>query len=656
MPDGKTLITKSARGIIRLWEASTGKLLHTFPQSWENNSPSYAPSPDGATLTAGHEDGLIHWDVATGKRRAKLSAQPRGVINGVAYSPDGELLAVSTHQSLHILNAKTGKELHALNGLKVRSLYIFCFTPDGKRLAAAGDDTTIRLLDVGTGEDLFPKEGYSAPTHGLRFAPDGHALLTLATSDPLLLWDLEQTRLSQAYSGDSWEMTDAHFSGDGRAIIAGDRRGIIYFWSKADGKEIRRLSLSLDTKTPFHERREFDEVTQMALSPNGRLLTVLGRHSRTVPGARAVDSTQVVRWDLATGNELFRREEPNRFPLWRLSPDGRLRASFNTKERTRIVDNETGRSCSILKGNYEYLWPVEFSPDGRLLAGFSRFGIENPIVVAVWEVATGKEVRRFTSAMKGLRCNLAFSSDGRLLAAGAQQEAGMHIWDLATGKEKAVLKGLETEVTCVAFSIDGNRLASGSTSGAVLVWEARPGPQESPPKKHLGENDLQRLLTLLAGDQADKSLEAAWELVGGEEQTVAYLKARLKPAELGSSERLNKLICDLDSAQFAVRDAATKELAKHGTDAEASLRKALERKPSAEVAQRIQSLLNAPSLFALPSHRIQELRMLEVLERIGIPDARQLLEKLSTGTPDARLTQEAKASLERLARRQGQRP
>ena len=651
MPDGRMLITKSASGDIRLWDISTGQELHKFPRSNENISPSYAVSPDGRTVTAGHQfdQGLVHWDVASGKQRAKLPWQGFALINGVAYSPDAKTLAVTTHTSLHLLDAVTGKELHKVENLKVRSLYILCFSPDSKILAAAGDDSTIRLWDVASGKEINPQEGHKAAIQEMHFAADGRTLLTEGFSDPLILWDLETARSIQTFKGDSWEVTGFGFSHDGQAIIAGDRLGAIYFWNKADGKEIRRLNLSQD-KRPAHERQEWDEIMAIAQSPDGHNLTAWNRHTKEVPGARSAESMQFARWDLATGKELFRKEDQvSRSMPWKLSPDGRLRASYNSAERTRIIDVESDHLRSIPEAVYQGFWPVAFSPDGRLFAGICHVGIEKPLLVSVCEVATGKEWRRFNTPMVGLRCSLAFSADGRMLAAGAQREAGVHIWDLASGEQLGLLHGVDGEVSSISFNRDGKRLASGSMSGTVLLWDVdKFTAKAARPKKDLQPPELESLWTALASDRVDKGLGAVWELVAGQDRSVAYLHERLAPAEPIPSGPFDKLIADLDSPTFTVRESAFKELQKQGTEAESTIRNTLEKKPSADVGRQLQSLLDAPSSLVLPPRRIQELRALEVLERIASSTSIQVIESLAIGTQSARLTQEAKATLARL--------
>jgi hypothetical protein len=85
-----------------------------------------------------------------------------------------------------------------------------------------------------------------------------------------------------------------------------------------------------------------------------------------------------------------------------------------------------------------------------------------------------------------------------------------------------------------------------------------------------------------------------------------------------------------------------------------ALRKALDSKPSAEARRRMESVLEKPR--NLPPGTLQAIRAVEVLENISTPGARRLLESLAEGAPEARLTQEAKASLGRLAKRPAAKP
>jgi hypothetical protein len=112
---------------------------------------------------------------------------------------------------------------------------------------------------------------------------------------------------------------------------------------------------------------------------------------------------------------------------------------------------------------------------------------------------------------------------------------------------------------------------------------------------------------------------------------------------------LARWITDLDDNRFEVRERAAGELEKAGASAVGALRKALENRPTLEVRQRATQIVAKQS--QLSPERLRQLRAVEVLEHIGTLEARQILKTLAAGAPKARLTQEAEASLDRLAKR-----
>jgi hypothetical protein len=142
-------------------------------------------------------------------------------------------------------------------------------------------------------------------------------------------------------------------------------------------------------------------------------------------------------------------------------------------------------------------------------------------------------------------------------------------------------------------------------------------------------------------------------LVEAPEAAARLLLERLKPATAADAKRIDQLIAQLDDDDFMAREKATEELAKAGAQAEAALRKAGEDAPSAEVTRRVAELLKKIGGGAASGEGLREARALEVLEGIDTPEARKVLEELARGAPEAALTREAKASLERLAKRAG---
>jgi hypothetical protein len=193
------------------------------------------------------------------------------------------------------------------------------------------------------------------------------------------------------------------------------------------------------------------------------------------------------------------------------------------------------------------------------------------------------------------------------------------------------------------LSGDGRRLVSGLADSTLLVWEVA----AAPPGK-LSAEDTRRAWDDLGCPDARRAYQARGALAATPTEAVSFLKEHLQPAKAADPQRLRRLLADLDSEQFAVREKAQEELARLGDLAEPSLRRALEGQPSLEVRRRVQALLDRLRGPVTQPKLLQLLRGVAVLEDAGTPEARRLLEELAGGAAEARLTREAKGALRRL--------
>jgi WD40 repeat protein len=626
-PDGKTLATSSfhspdAKWTIRLRDAATGKEQSSF----KANVPVFhlGFAPDGKTLVAlapengGQVLSIIYLcDVASGKVR-QISGQPP-CLYSAAFSPDSKTLATGSAQGIVLWDVATAKE-RARFGERHAYMYGLNFSSDGKLLACLNYGV-IRLWDVATGKECpVPTEGHQGGVHALMFLPDGKTLASVARDRNLRLWELATGRplrqhalpTASADAGD-W------FSPDGSTVAYRNGKRIAQM-DVATGKSLRSFD--------FPEVMYFFDISQ-----DGKLLAAYGR-DRTL---RLLDRT--------TGKELRKYAKyPDLVSGLDFAADGRTLALGVENNTIRLEDATTGEQRELLQFQSMPMAFV-FSPDGKMLTVLLEL---NRLVQ--FEVATGQE--RLAFRMPEHAVPMAYSPDGKLLALGSEDEVGtISLREVATGKEVRRLAGHLGGVSCLAFSANGRRLASGGHDTTILTWDVA-DVNRDPPVAKSSPKELETLWADLADRDAARAYRAMQALAAAPKQAVPFLGRQLRPVPKPDPKRLARLIADLDDDQFEVREKATRELEGLGSSAGPALRKALEGQPSAEVRQRAERLLQRLEQFRLAPEELRGGRAVEVLERVGTTEARNVLEELTrqgSGTSPTAL--DAKSALDRLRRR-----
>jgi WD40 repeat protein len=662
--------------------------------------------PIGKTLAVADEQNTIHvWDIATGAERCTISPKKGDTLRGLALSPDGSHLATlqqgrtSPYQhAVHIWDAMAGRALRTM-AADHKNMSTLAFSPDGKTLATAGWNG-IRCWDVATGEERSRSQGEGANTEKLAFSADGQMLATLQRhSSAFHLWDVATGKRKPSPAGHTSRPHGTSFSPDGlRLASGGGLDGAIHIWDLADSKSlfaihrdkwVRRVEFSPDGRSLFStwtddnlwisdaatgERQHvikledperpdtYQSAISMHMSADGKRLVALSYYYPKKDGAgMRYGETLITGWDPATRKQLFRRRLSG--TDWNAaSADTRMLAVAYPSSKLemapgrgpmRLEDLATGQLLLDLPDVEGQTWPLAFSPDGRLLAS-SNYNYKlrkegDPAStgrsVLLWEVATAAQVLSLPLADQS---RVAFSPYGQLLAMTAPTQ-DILIWDLFQGGELRRFKGLDSVVTWLAFAPDGRRLVSGQADSTLLIWYV--GARATPHAGKLAVEAVAKAWDDLAGSDAALAFQARWALVRVPDTTLAHFQKHLKPARPADPKHLQKLIADLDSQQFPVRSAANKELEELGDLAAGALRQVQTKNSSVELGRRLEALLSKLRGPVTRGELLRALRAAAILEDIASPQARKVLEGLAQGTPEARLTQEARAALQRLGKR-----
>jgi WD40 repeat protein len=343
------------------------------------------------------------------------------LISGLAFSGDGKAIFASDYYSgVHVWDVATGTELRQFCE-KDSYCHALAISPDGKTLAVALGDLSVRLCDPDTGREVgkLPKLG-NRPSY-MVFSPNS-SLLATGVGKSVSVWDVAARRRVREVPFSEY-VGHVSFSADGTVLAAGTSDGV-RLWDLEHGSLLRHLPNKPHTRHSLYA----------AFAPRGGPLAVWGYDDASV---RLFDPT---------GEKELRR----------LNPEKPLRARYT---------DDWGWTTSLF---------VSFAPDGKTVAVVREVGR-----IELWDVESGKKVRTLIGDSFRRASMLVFSADGTKLAtAGSDNWGGDHavrVWDLATGKELNPRDGHGAPVTSVAVSPNGSTVATAGRDGVVHLWEPMTG-------------------------------------------------------------------------------------------------------------------------------------------------------------------------------------
>jgi WD40 repeat protein len=716
-PDGKTVASSeteydqqkmSIHTFVKVTEVASGNEVRRIDVNVNNNinnASAIAYAPDGKTLAIGSGNTIHLRDPDTGKEIRQFSGG--GGVSTLVFSPDSQTLAGKGFDNkVRLWEAASGKELHVVGGAPganpnaanlafVRAGFggngarDLAFSPDGKTVAVGGGNA-VRLFDTATGQEQPLAGGHHAPISAVRVAQDGKTMLSRGGDGVVRRWDLTDGRELGQFREPAGTVGVA-FSPDGKTVAFGCSDASIRLYDAETGKQRSQV------------KGHNGGSGTLTFSPDGKFLASHGGADNTIRIHSVAGGTEVQQIVLQTNNPNGSGTVVLRSPYLptasgmglAFSPDnrtvvvqipggasplvnvgGNVVGGGNTTPALRIWDIATGKEVrKIPLPNDRGGGHIAVSPDGRMVAS------ENADqTVSLWEIASGKErgvlgtaqppaqLNQGPNVRFAIRANLAglvgplpagptlaFSPDGGLLACKGVGGQTVRIWEVGPGKELGLFKGHEGSIATVAFTPDGRRVVSGSSDTTLLLWnvaalkrEAVAGPVELPPA------EVTDLWATLVGDDAVKAFQGIRKLAGAPKQAVPLIREHIRPAVPVDPQKLAKLLGDLDSDEFEERSAASDGLEKLGDLAVPALQKTLNAKITLETRRRIEMLLARLTGGALTHEQVRLVRAVEVLERTGTAEARQLLEALANGAPGALPTRHAQAALDRLGQKTAQ--
>jgi WD40 repeat protein len=314
-------------------------------------------------------------------------------------------------------------------------------SPDGKWLATASFDNTVKLWDYAGGKVLHTLKGHTNHVYAVAFSPDGKYLASGSEDKTIRIWDPKDGKFLREIKGHGDIVGTLVFSPDSKILASGSTDKSVRLWNPADGKEIKNLG--------SHK----ESVYGLAFSKNGQLL------------ASCSKDTTIKLWDIKTMKEtrsLPQPEAPKKVEAKKMEKKNAKKDAKNAKKDAKKKEEAKKEPPPAPKEFRDAVTAVAFAPDGQhlLSVGFDKY-------LRVWNLADGKEVKKIGPTPDDI-LGLAVSRDGKIATAG--YGGHLYVWDIQSGKPSfthALPRG--TITYCVAFAPDGGALVTGHEKNFVLV-------------------------------------------------------------------------------------------------------------------------------------------------------------------------------------------
>lgn len=519
-PDGKTVASSGAEGLIRLWSVETGSPRFIRNTGWENWSLDI--SDDGKRLVSGDDAGQVHiWNLED--RQKRTFKMHNGIVKYVRFLSGGKtavsvgydgvavrfdpatgrviwstissvdglqhadlhsglsLLACGCHQTgdIIIIDLETGNRIHSWKGHEAQSVFVR-FDSSGTFLFSTAEDGILKKWEVGSWKLLAENKGSSGETPAV--SDDGALLANGIGLTNIGLRNASDLELIKVFRGHRERIIGKDFSPDGKLLATASFDRTMRLWN---------LSGTAGEPMPSHRQ----EIVGLAFSPDGQWI------------ASGAWDKKVILWGLKTGESHVLTEHEEAVRQVAFSHDGRLVASAGNDHSVHITDSASQSVLHLLTGHTHMVWGVSFSPDDKTLVSSSM-----DYIVRLWDVKTGHLLRTlsfedsladvhygrsgkylFVRTVRSISLvdeksltvlrefhpieqynispRIAISPDEKLVASGLRGHDSGMVWDVQTGRPAVFGKGSGPFGT-VDFSPDGQILAAGSRD-AIYLWNTR---------------------------------------------------------------------------------------------------------------------------------------------------------------------------------------
>ncbi len=438
-PDGTRVAAGSADGSIRVWRVEDGDTVAALAGRG-SAIRTMEFDRDASRLLFVDERFEAHLWELVGGRRIRL-----GPARATHFSPDGRSIFCTAGSEVRFLRSADGRPFSPAGvggGLQAAA-----FSPDGARIATGGyfPANDINIHRFAAADKAIAVKGHANSINSLDFSPDGRRLASGSLDQTARIWDAATGSNLAVLHGHRAKLVEVRFVSGGRRVLTRSEDGAIRLWETSDGASLGSL-------------RGHAGCAAMSLSRDGRLVAV----ADPAGTVRIWDLDRMVRGGVLAGHTSFVYDVA-------IAADGRWVASASWDETVRFWDPHGGGQSVCSRPLGGYVRSITASPSGHRFAWVGKPGVlhlwEPPAIEPLWSA------RFEVGAAADSDGRVAFHPRVGILAVAGDREWSVRLHDVATGEFLEGLRGHDRATSDVAFSPDGESIATADVGGTLRLWD-----------------------------------------------------------------------------------------------------------------------------------------------------------------------------------------
>ncbi|CAL6085440.1 WD40_repeat protein [Hexamita inflata] len=424
---------------VQIWNTQTHELLQTYDH--DHNATGLCFSPDSEILLSCSLDRTIKaWSISDNKIIKVITTDDD--MEKIEYTPDGKFFLCTCGKTVHIYD----NQYNLVRKLEGHSdkVWTASFNNDGTQIVSGSQDTTLKIWNTYTGENVATLAGHKGSIYQAIFSPHNSIIVSTSGDKTIKIWQTDTKQLVKTLAGHTGRVCSIAFSPNSKYIVTGGRDGKIKQWNIKTGDLLNTIDAHIRS------------IPAVQFSADGKIF---------VSGSRDMC---IKFWDTASSSLIKQINQTHISEIQSVmySHDNSFIVSCSTDATVKIWNAQTGVLMKSLEGHTDILWRTAISFDDKFILSASE-----DKTVKLWSVLSGECVKTFV--LNSIVYSVDYSKNGAEFAIGCA-DGTMQIFNTKSDKAIKVLS-TPKPIHCVKYSEDGTLIAFAGKDPVVKLFEVKTG-------------------------------------------------------------------------------------------------------------------------------------------------------------------------------------